>query len=179
VTRAAEGAALTVLDLGTGSGALALGLAQLWPAARVTAVDASAEALALAEENGRATGLAERVTWCHGSWFAPLPADARYDLVVSNPPYLSEAELAAAEPEVRLHDPRAALVAPEEGLADLRHILRGAPARLVPGGWLALETGIAQHPALAALAAEVGLVEPESRPDLTGRDRFFFARAAK
>ena len=172
------GAALRVLDLGTGSGALALALAKAWPSARVTAVDASEEALALARENAVALGLAERVEFLKSNWFAALPADAVFDLIVSNPPYLTEAELAAAEPEVRLHDPWAALVAPDEGRADLRTIIAGAATRLSSGGWLALETGVAQHPALLAAVATAGLTGGESRPDLRGRDRFLLARAA-
>ncbi len=100
----------------------------------------------------------------------------RYDLVVSNPPYLTEAELASAEPEVREHDPRSALVAPEEGLADLRHILTEAPAFLGPGGWVILETGVDHHAALAALSAGLGYVESAGLPDLSGRPRFWKAR---
>jgi release factor glutamine methyltransferase len=168
---------LTVLDLGTGSGALALALAQLWPEAQVHAVDASVAALALARENAAALSLAARVSFFEGDWFTPLPADARYPLIVANPPYLTVAEVAAAEPEVRLHDPESALVAPREGLADLETIIAGAPARLAPGGWLALETGVAQHPALRVSVAAAGLSAFESVQDLTGRDRFVFARA--
>lgn len=175
---AGGGAAFRVLDLGTGSGALALALAKAWPEARVTAVDASDEALALARENAVALGLGERVEFLKSNWFAALPADAVFDLIVSNPPYLTEEELAAAEPEVRLHDPRAALVAPDEGRADLRAIIAGAARRLAPGGRLALETGIAQHAALLAAVAAAGLTEGESRADLRGRDRFVLARAS-
>ena len=165
----------TVLDLGTGTGAIALALARHWPAARVTAVDRSADALALAGENAVALGLSDRVGWLESDWFAALPADARFDLIVANPPYLSAAELAAAEPEVREFVPRDALTAAEDGLADLRHILAGAPARLNDGGLLALETGIAQHARLLTLAAEAGLTRTESRQDLTDRDRFVLA----
>jgi release factor glutamine methyltransferase len=171
--------ATRVLDLGTGSGALALALAQAWPEARVTAVEASAEALALARENANALGLAGtgRVEFIHSDWFAALPSDAVFDLIVSNPPYLTDEEVAEAEPEVRLHDPRTALVAPKAGLADLEKIIVGAARRLAPGGWLALETGIDQHPALLASLAQAGLVAGESRKDLSGRNRFVLARS--
>ncbi len=172
----AEGAPLRVLDLGTGTGALALALAKAWPQARVTALDASDEALALARENAVATGLAERVRFFKSDWFSALPADELFDVVVSNPPYLTEAEVAEAEPEVRVHDPRSALVAPDQGLADLRKIIAGAAARLLPGGLLALETGVAQHGALLDALAPAGLRDGEGRADLRGRPRFVLAR---
>lgn len=170
-------AALRVLDLGTGTGALALGIAKAWAEARVSAIDASDEALALARENAAANGLADRVEFMKSDWFAALPEGAQFEVIVSNPPYLTDEEVAEAEPEVRLHDPRAALVAADAGLADLRRIIAGAAARLAPGGLLALETGIAQHAELLAAVAAAGLREGESRKDLSGRDRFVLARA--
>lgn len=166
--------AVRVLDLGTGSGAIALALAQERPAWRVEAVDASDDALALARENAAALGLADRVAFAKSDWFSGV-GDA-YDLVVSNPPYLTEAEVAAAEPEVRLHDPVSALVAPDNGLADLRRILGAAPRHLRPGGWLLLETGVDHHPALAGLSRAAGLVDFQGKPDLSGRPRFWLAR---
>lgn len=165
----------TILDLGTGSGAIALGLAHHYPAARVTAVDLSDEALALAGENAAACGLAERVTLLRSNWYADLPPEGRYELIVANPPYLSAEEMAQAAPEVNGHEPAQALTAAEGGLADLRAILAGAPRFLAPGGWLALETGITQHAELARLAADAGFKRTESLPDLTGRDRFLLA----
>ncbi len=165
-----------VLDLGTGSGALALALAKAWPEARVTALDRSDDALALARENAASTGLAERVEFLKSDWFSALPAGADFDVIVGNPPYLTEDEVAEAEPEVRLHDPLAALVARDEGRADLMKIIAGAAARLAAGGWLALETGIAQHAALLAALAAAGLRDGESRKDLSGRNRFVLAR---
>ncbi len=164
------------LDLGTGSGAIALALAQERPSWKVEALDASEEALALARENAADLGLAERVAFARSDWFGAV-TDA-YDLIVANPPYLSEAEMAAAEPEVRAHDPMSALVAPEEGLADLRRILAEAPRFLRPGGWVVLETGIDQHAALADISRAAGLVEGQGRPDLSGRPRFWMARKA-
>lgn len=165
----------TILDLGTGSGAIALGLAHHYPAARVTAVDLSDEALALAGENAAACGLAERVTLLRSNWYADLPPEGRYELIVANPPYLSAEEMAQAAPEVNGHEPAQALTAAEGGLADLRAILAGAPRFLAPGGWLALETGITQHAELARLAVDAGFKRTESLPDLTGRDRFLLA----
>ena len=166
-----------VLDLGTGSGCIALALASAWPGAEVLAVDASEEALALARENGESTGLAARVRWLKSDWFSGLPVDARFDLIVSNPPYLTAEETAAAEPEVRTYEPASALTAAEAGMADLRKIIAGAPRFLAPGGWLAMETGIAQHAALLADLARAGLHDGESVKDLADRDRFVVARA--
>jgi release factor glutamine methyltransferase len=164
-----------ILDLGTGGGAIALALAQAWPGAAVTAVDRSPDALALAAENAAATGLGARVRFLGSDWFSALAPGETFDLIVANPPYLSAEEVAAAAPEVRDFDPAAALAAGEGGLADLRAILLGARARLAPGGWLALETGVDHHPALAALARSAGYARSESLPDLTGRNRFFLA----
>jgi len=104
-----------------------------------------------------------------------LPPGARFGLIVANPPYLSADEVAQAAPEVRAHEPMPALVSAGDGLADLREILTGAPRFLAPGGWLALETGIAQHAELARLAAAAGFKRTESLPDLTGRDRYLLA----
>jgi release factor glutamine methyltransferase len=165
-----------ILDLGTGSGAIALALAQQYSASQVTAVDASSDALALAAENAAATGLAERVSLLRSNWFEQVPAESRFELIAANPPYLSESETAAAAPEVRDFEPHVALTsAGADGLADLRAIVASAPRYLAPGGLLALETGIAQHAALLPLAREAGFSRIESRPDLTGRDRFVLA----
>ena len=167
-----------VLDLGTGSGAIALALARAFPEASVSAVDSSADALALAAENMLASGFAERVKLRQSSWFDGVGPDERFDLIVSNPPYLSAQETAAAAAEVRDYEPAAALTAPEEGLADLRHIIREASRFLAEGGMLALETGISHHAALLVWARENGWEQTESLRDLTGRDRFLLARRA-
>lgn len=162
------------LDLGTGTGALALSIAQERPAWKVEAVDASDDALSLARENAAALGLADRVAFAKSDWFSAV-TDA-YDLIVANPPYLTEAEVASAEPEVRLHDPVSALVAPDNGLADLRRILEAAPRHLRTGGWVVLETGTEHHPVLADLSRAAGLVDFQGKPDLSGRPRFWLAR---
>jgi len=163
------------LDLGTGSGAIALALAQVFPAAAITAVECNEEALALARENAAATGLGERVSFVRSSWFEGLAADAQFELIIANPPYLSAEETAQTAPEVRNHEPNSALTSTECGLADLRVIVAAAPRFLAPGGVLALETGIAQHAELLQRARDAGFVRTESRPDLTGRDRFVLA----
>lgn len=168
----------SILDLGTGTGAIALSLARHFPEAAVTGIDKSAEALALATENAAQSSLAGRVVWLQSDWFATLPPDQRFDLIVANPPYLTAGETAETEPEVREFEPTSALTSPgEDGLGDLRAIIEGAPAHLTPGGTLVLETGIAQHAALLVLATSVGLTQVESLQDLSGRDRFIIARA--
>lgn len=165
----------TILDLGTGTGALALALANKYPEASVDAVDFSAEAVSLAKENAEALELDARVTFHEGSWFSPLGlGEQRYDLIVSNPPYLTEEEMTTAEPEVVGHEPHSALVSGADGLDDLRLIFKDASSHLKPGGLLALETGIAQTEALDALAADAGL-QGKSLEDLSGRPRFYFA----
>ncbi len=167
-------APMRILDLGTGSGALALALASKYAEAEVVAVDFSAEALALATENAVALGLSDRVTFLEGSWFEALPEGGRYDLIVSNPPYLTEAEMQTAEPEVVGHEPHSALVSGGDGLNDLRLILAEAKPFLAEGGLLAVETGIAQHELLNELATAADLTS-ESVEDLSERPRFFFA----
>jgi release factor glutamine methyltransferase len=109
-------------------------------------------------------------------WYESVARDRPYDLVVSNPPYLTAEETAAAEPEVRVHEPVSALTAGGAGLDDLRVIIAGASDYLAAGGLLALETGIAHHAELARLLTAAGFVGIESRRDLTDRDRFVFAR---
>lgn len=163
-----------ILDLGTGSGALALALATEYPEAEVVAVDFSAEALSLAKENAEKLGLADRITFYEGSWCEPLPAGETFDWIVSNPPYLTEAEMTTAEPEVVGHEPKSALVSGADGLDDIRLIFQQAPKRLNEGGLLALETGIAQEAGLNAMSEAAGL-RGESAEDLSGRPRFYFA----
>jgi len=165
-----------ILDLGTGGGCIALALGRAFPEAQVTAVDASEEALALARENATATGLAARVQFVRSDWYAALSAGAKYEAIVANPPYLTATETAETQPEVRSFEPELALTAAEEGLAALRIIVAGAPAHLMPGGLLALETGIAQHARLLELLATAGLREGSSHRDLAGRDRYVLAR---
>jgi release factor glutamine methyltransferase len=167
-----------ILDLGTGSGCIALALAAHLSEARVLALDASAEALSLAAENAKACGLDERVTFRKSDWYSALdPAEERFDLIVSNPPYLTPEETAQTQPEVQQHEPLSALSAGDEGAADLLAIIEGAAARLNPGGMLALETGIAQHPRLLARLESLNFKNCESLKDLSPRPRFLLARA--
>jgi len=163
-----------ILDLGTGSGALALALASKYPKAVVTATDSSPEALALARENVLENGFEDRIRFLEGNWFEPVPEGERFDLIVANPPYLTEAEMDTAEPEVRVHEPSEALVAGPDGLDDLRAILGRAPDFLDDEGLLALETGIAQGDALRECGGSAGL-SGDVVEDLSGRPRFYFA----
>jgi release factor glutamine methyltransferase len=167
----------TILEMGTGSGAIALALAKQYASSQVLAVDNSTEALALAAENAQATGLTERVEFLPSDWFASVKRLRRFDLIVANPPYLSEQEFAEAQPEVKNFEPVNALTPGGDGQSALQKIIAEAPAFLTPGGWLAMETGIAQHATLRALADRAGYARSESLPDLTGRDRYVFAWA--
>jgi release factor glutamine methyltransferase len=153
-----------VLDVGAGSGAIALAIADEHPGARVTAIDVSEDALALAAENARWTGL--EIALAHHDLNAGLPGGP-YDLVVSNPPYVLPEEIDTLEPEVRDWEPRTALV----GRGATEAIARSAPGVLRPEGWLVLEVADGTAEAVAALLASAGFRDVIATPDLTGRDR--------
>ncbi|MEX0322400.1 MAG: peptide chain release factor N(5)-glutamine methyltransferase [Puniceicoccaceae bacterium] len=163
-----------IVDLGTGSGAIALALAKALPNAKVLAVEKSPEALSLARANADALGLREQVAFRSGDWLAGLNLQA--DCIVSNPPYLTESEWAEAQPEVRDHEPKEALVAGDAGMADLKAIVSGAKAQLAEGGFIALEMGIDHGPAMQADAEACGYSEVEVVKDDHRRDRFLFAK---
>jgi len=162
-------AELSVLDLGTGSGAIALALARELPQARLTATDLSSAALAVARKNAEALGLAERVRFLAGDGFAPVAAE-RFDAIVSNPPYVPEADAAGLAPELR-HEPALALFAPGDGTALLRRIAAEAGARLRPGGLLALELAPTQAGDVTQCLAAAGLGEIAEHRDLAGHIR--------
>jgi release factor glutamine methyltransferase len=161
------------LDLGAGSGCIGLALARERPGLAVTAVEASAAALEVARDNARTLGVPIKLL--HGDLYGPLPEDARFDLIVSNPPYLTPAEWHAAPPEVRA-EPKEALVGGADGLAYFRAILAGAETRLRPSGAVVLEIGMTQGAAVAAIARGAGFAHVEVGPDLGGRDRIVVAR---
>lgn len=161
---ALERAPASVLDLGTGSGAIALAIRSRLPKARVVAVDASAAALVVAKRNGVKLGL--DVQWRHGRWFEPVPGE-RFDLVVSNPPYVAEGDRHLGEGDVR-HEPRSALVSGPDGLDALREIAQAAPGFLAPGGALLLEHGLGQDAAVRAMLERRGFEHVQSRLDLAG-----------
>jgi release factor glutamine methyltransferase len=153
-----------VLDVGTGSGAIALAIVDEHPGAVVTGVDCSADALALAAENAARTGLAVELR--RHDLFQGLPAGP-WDLIVSNPPYVDAADLQGLQPEVRDWEPRSALSA--EGAAEA--VARGAVAVLRPGRGLVLEVGAGQSGRIASLLEEIGLVDVRVTQDLRGVDR--------
>ncbi|WP_334195433.1 peptide chain release factor N(5)-glutamine methyltransferase [Pararhodobacter sp.] len=157
-----------VLDLGTGAGAILLTLLAERPAARGLGTDLSDRALAVARGNAVALGLEPRADFARGDWFGPVTG--RFDLIVSNPPYIAEAEMAGLSPEV-LREPRMALTPGGDGLDAYRAIVRGAGAHLTPGGRLMVEIGPTQGAAVAGLMAGAGLQGIACRPDLDGRDR--------
>lgn len=165
--RQVKGSAPRLLDLGTGTGALALGLKAAHPHAQVTATDISASALSLARENAELNDL--DVNFVQGSLFAGLPGP--FDLIVSNPPYLPEADQFSADPEVQ-HDPQLALYSGPDGLTLARELVRDAPPHLARGGVLLLELDPRN---VGQLASEMTGWHTEVRPDLTGRLRFLRA----
>lgn len=160
-----------VADLGTGSGAVALALASERPAWRVVATDSADAALAVARDNAARLGLTH-VEFRAGDWYAPL-AGERFDLLVSNPPYVAEDDSHLAD---LAHEPRAALVAKDNGLACLRRLVEGAPAHLAPGGWLLLEHGHEQDYFVRRMMTRAGLLDVATEPDLGGRPRVTFGR---
>ena len=150
-----------VLDLGTGSGAIALALQHQRPDAQVSAVDASADALAVAQANAARLGLA--VQFARGNWLRGVAG--QFDVIASNPPYI-----AAADPHLAAlrHEPLQALASGTDGLDDIRSIVAQAPSHLLPGGWLLLEHGWDQAEAVQALLRSAGFAEVQSRKDLGG-----------
>ncbi len=164
-------------DLGTGSGAIALGLARLQPALTVVATDISAAALAVAQHNAQQLGLGERLQFSLGSWFEALSSLPRpLDGLVSNPPYIPAAEVLALQPEVAQHEPRLALDGGPDGLACLRHLVEQAPAYLRRGGQWLVEVMAGQAPAVAeALAVTERYAEIEIQADWAGIERFVVA----
>ncbi len=155
-----------VLDVGTGSGAIALAIADEHQSARVTAIDNSADALALARENVELTGLGGRVRLLERDLGGGLPGGP-YDLVVSNPPYVEPEDVETLEPEVRDWEPRAALV----GHGATEAVARGAREALRPGGWLVLEVADGQADVVAGLLAGLGFRAIRRSADLAGRER--------
>jgi release factor glutamine methyltransferase len=163
-----------VLDLGTGSGCIVVTLLAERPAAQGVGTDISSEALLIAGENAARHGVADRLILTPSDWFGDI--GGRYDLIVSNPPYIAAEEMAALAPEVRDHEPRGALTDGADGLTAYRAIAGGAARVLAPGGRLLAEIGPTQAPAVSRLFTEAGLERVTVHPDLDGRDRVVSAR---
>lgn len=161
-----------VLDLGTGSGALAITLALECPEWDVTATDASEPALAIARENAARLGACVR--FAPGDWFAAIAPEDRFDLVISNPPYIAPDDAHLGEGDVRF-EPRSALVSGEQGLADIAHIVGNARAFLNDGGWLIVEHGWQQGDTVRALAQALGFSPVKTLDDLSGNPRALLA----
>ena len=171
VDLALERAFSSALDLGTGSGAIALAIKHRRRLARVVAVDSSMAALAVAQRNGRALGLA--VDWRHGRWFEAVRGE-RFELIVANPPYV-----AAGDPHLAAlrHEPQAALLAGPDGLDAIREIVRAGRAHLERGAWLLVEHGVGQDAAVRSLMRTSGLEEVQTWPDLAAIGRVCGGRA--
>ena len=162
-----------ILDLGTGTGAIALALASERPDCHITAVDLMPDAVALAQRNAEHLGIAN-VTLLQSHWFSVLDSQ-RFATIVSNPPYIDEQDPHLAEGDVRF-EPRSALVAAEQGLADLAWIIDQARAFLLPGGWLLLEHGWQQGEQVRALFAKNGYQAVETTRDYGGNERLTAGR---
>jgi len=165
-----------VLDVGTGSGAIAVSLAHERPRARIVATDISSEALQIARLNADELQVGESIRFVEGSLFEPVRGE-RFELIVSNPPYLARAAAEVLAPELA-HEPETALFGGEDGYAVLRPFAAGVAEMLEPGGWAAVEVDPGQVEAVSGWLAEAGLIEVETLRDLAGRSRVVAARRA-
>jgi release factor glutamine methyltransferase len=159
-----------IVDVGCGSGAIAIALATHLPHATITAIDLSAPALAIARRNAERNSVSGRIRFLEGDLLAPV-AEERFEIVVSNPPYVPESDRASLAVEVRCHEPALALFAGQDGLAILSRLIPAAFAGLVPGGLVALEIGFGQSPAVRTLFAASGFGPADFIPDLQGIPR--------
>ncbi|MCB6177294.1 peptide chain release factor N(5)-glutamine methyltransferase [Rhodobacter sp. Har01] len=164
----------SVLDLGTGTGVLLVTLLAERQMASGVGTDLSPAALAVARANAESLGVVPRARFAIADWLDGI--EGRFDLVVSNPPYIAASEMPGLAPEVRDHEPRLALTDEADGMAAYRALAAGVPSHLAPGGRLLLEIGPTQGRAVAAMLAAVGLTDIHILPDLDGRDRVVAAR---
>jgi release factor glutamine methyltransferase len=168
------GSGQTALDFGTGTGCIAIAVAAKCPAARVIAIDVSADTLALAAENARTNNVA-RIEFFHGDGFAAQPGGARFDLIISNPPYIPTAEIETLQPEVRDFDPRPALDGGADGLDFYRMFAAQAGPLLKPGGKVMLEFGDGQAPAVRKLFEDEKWIVEAVKDDYSQRARILIA----
>jgi release factor glutamine methyltransferase len=164
-----------VLDVGTGSGCIPISIAHDWGNAEITAIDSSASALEVARSNAKKLGFVECIRFLQGDLLAPV-AGERFDIIVSNPPYVPATDRGSLSVEVRDYEPALALFAGDDGLEVYRRLIPQAFAALVPGGFIALEIGYSQQPAIQSLLANVGFTDIEFTPDLQGIPRVAVAR---
>jgi len=177
--RAPHHGPLRALDLGTGSGAIALSLLREGRFAKVVATDTSQSALELAATNAGRLGLSEEVDFRLGRYFRPVQASEQFHVIVSNPPYIPSPDLRALEPEVREWEPWEALDGGPDGLSHMRTIVRGAGKYLLPGGLLALEVGFGQATLVSELVRDCRAFRSNRiRRDLGGRERLVLAELA-
>ena len=159
-----------ILDIGTGSGAISVALAHALPQASVTTVDISPDAIAMARENAALNGVEDRIRFLEGDLLGPV-AGMRFERVLSNPPYVPLEDLATLAAEVREHEPHSALFAGRDGLEIYRRLIPAAREHLVAGGWLLLEIGYGQQPALHSLLEVSGYAQIHFLPDYQGIPR--------
>ncbi|MEB8433837.1 peptide chain release factor N(5)-glutamine methyltransferase [Cocleimonas sp. KMM 6892] len=164
-----------ILDLGTGSGIIALAIASERPDASIMACDFSVKALAVAERNAKNLKLDHQIEFLHSNWFSEIAPDLTFDLVISNPPYI-EPNDPHLEQTIR-HEPYSALVAKENGLKDIKNIIKNCKQYLTSSGWLLLEHGYDQHEKTQEYLAISEFVEIESRKDLAGNTRITLAKS--
>ena len=167
-----------ICDVCTGSGAIALALATAFPNAHVCGTDISREALAWAEKNLVRLALGN-VTLLHGDLFAPLPHEARFELITANPPYVSQSAYEGLETVIKDYEPRLALVAEDDGLALLKRIVKEARNWLLPKGWLVCEIGDDQGDAIREILEKEGYEDISIRQDMAHRDRMAIGRKAR
>lgn len=164
-----------ILDLGTGSGAIALAILSALPKAKATATDSSEAALDMARRNAGRHGLAPRIEFRLGSWWQAVPHTEMFDLIASNPPYIASDVIPTLAPEVRLFDPAAALDGGWDGLEGYRAIASQAARRLVPDGLLLLEIGFNQADIVVKMLSRAGFGRVTVQKDLAGLDRMVLA----
>ncbi len=171
-------AAPTAFDFGTGTGCLPIAMAVNCPRARICAGDVSPNALALGRDNAAKHGVQDRIQFTESDGFAGLAADQRFDLIVSNPPYIATAEIATLQPEVRDFDPRLALDGGTDGLEFYRILAGQGGARLNPGGKIMVEFGDGQAAAITEIFSRENWIVEAIRQDYSPRDRFLLAKRA-
>ena len=169
------GATPKILDLGTGSGAIALAIANADPAVDVTATDQSTEALAIAQKNAILLGLSVRVHFARGNWYEALNPQERFDIILSNPPYINHQDLHLLQGDLRF-EPLSALTDQANGLSCLQNIIAGASSFLAPKGFIAVEHGYDQSQAVIELMKSAGFSEIQAHQDLAGHYRVVSAR---